>query len=98
MAGGIHHAVGRGTNGIAERGQQLEEDGGGMGFAVRGQAAHGQPRDAVECGIADDWIRGRTGWRRCGRSRAGLSLWLWLKLQWLAGELDHATLYVGQSR
>src|SRR5580658_627065 len=97
MAGSIDHAVGCGTNGVAERGQQLEEDGGGMGFAVRGQPAHGQPRDAVECGIAEDWIRGRTGWRRCGRRRAGLWLWLWLKLQLFAGEFDHATLYVGQS-
>ena len=35
MAGGIDHAVGCGTNGIAERGQQLEEYGGGMGLAVR---------------------------------------------------------------
>jgi hypothetical protein len=53
--------VGRGTNGMAERGQQLEEDGGGMGFAVRGQAAYGQPRDAVERGIAEGWNRGRGG-------------------------------------
>ena len=72
MAGGIDHAVGRGTNGIAERGQQLEEDGGGMGFAVRGQAAYGQPGDAVECGIAEDWSRERTGRWRCGRRWAGL--------------------------
>jgi hypothetical protein len=53
MAGGVDHAVGHGTNGIAERGQQLEEEGGRMGFAMRGQAAYGQPRDAVECGIAE---------------------------------------------
>src|SRR5580704_15088280 len=72
MAGSIDHAVGRGTNGIAERGQQLEEDGGGMGFAVRGQAAYGQPRDSVKCGIAEDWIRGRTGRWRGARRRAGL--------------------------
>ena len=69
-----------------------------MGFGVRGQRAYGHPRDAVECSFAEDWIRGRTGWPRCGRRRAGLSLWLWLKLQLLAGEFDHATLYVGQSR
>ena len=98
MAGSIDHAVGCGTNGIAERGQQLEEDGGRMGFAVRGQAAYGQPRDTVKCGIAEDWIRGRTGWRRCGRRRAGLSLCLWLKLQLFAGKFEHATLYVGHSR
>ena len=98
MAGSIDHAVGRGTNGIAERGQQLEEDGGGMGLAVRSQTAYGQPRDTVECGIAENWIRGRTGWRRCGRRRVGLSLCLWRKLQWFAGEFDHATLYVGKSR
>jgi hypothetical protein len=47
MAGSIDHAVGRGTNGIAEGGQQLEEDGGGMGLGVRSQGAYGQPRDAV---------------------------------------------------
>ncbi len=52
MAGSIDHAVGRGTNGIAECGQQLEEDGGRMSFCVWGQAAYGQPGDAVECGIA----------------------------------------------
>ena len=84
----------RGTNGVAERGQQLEEDGGGMGFAVRCQAAYGQPCDTVKSGIAEDWIRGHTGWPRCGRRRAGL----WLKLQVRAGEFDHATLYIGQSR
>ena len=72
MAGSIDHAVGRGTNGIAERGQQLEEDGGRMGFRVWGQGAYGQAGDAVECGFAEDWIRGRTGLRRCGRRRAGL--------------------------
>jgi hypothetical protein len=78
MAGGIDHAVGRGTNGVAERGQQLEEDGGGMGLAVRGQGAYGQPRGAVECGIAEDWIRGRTGLWRCGGRWVVLWLWLWL--------------------
>ena len=72
MAGGIDHAVGRGTNGIAEGGQQLEEDGGGMGFAVRGHAAYDQPRDAVECGIAEDWSRGRNGRWQCGRRGVGL--------------------------
>ena len=72
MAGSIDHAVGRGANGIAERGQQLEEDGGGMGLGVRGQGAYGHPRDAVECGLAEDWTRGRTGRRRCARRRADL--------------------------
>ena len=98
MAGSIHHAVGRGTNGIAERGQQLEEDGGRMGFRVWGQGAYGQAGNAVECGFAEDWIRGRTGLRRCGRRRARLQLCLCLKLQLIASEFDHATLYVGQSR
>jgi hypothetical protein len=72
MAGSIDHAVGRGTNAIAERGQQLEEDGGGMGLGVRGQGAYGHPRDAVECGFAEGWIRGRTGRWRCARRRAAL--------------------------
>ena len=99
MAGGIDHAVGRGTNGIAERGQQLEEDGGGMGFAVRGQAAYGQPRDAVECGIGEGWSRGTPGRWRCGRRGAGLSLCLCLVEPLLnAGEFGDAALYVGQCR
>jgi hypothetical protein len=38
MTGSIDHAVERGTNGIAERGQQLEEDGGGMGLGVGARA------------------------------------------------------------
>jgi hypothetical protein len=32
-----------------------------MGFAVWGQAAYGQPRDAVECGIAEGWLRDARG-------------------------------------
>jgi hypothetical protein len=72
MAGSIDHAVGRGTNGIAERDQQLEEEGGGMGFAVWGQGAYGQAGDAVECGFAEGWTRGRTGRWRFRRRRAVL--------------------------
>jgi hypothetical protein len=72
MAGSIDHAVGRGTNGIAERGQQLEEDGGGMGLGVRGQGAYGHPSDAVECGFAEDWILGHAGRGRCARRRAAM--------------------------
>src|SRR5271154_3021087 len=72
MAGSTDHAVGRGTSGIAERGQQPEEDGGGMGLGVRGQGAYGHPRDAVECGLAEDWIRGHAGRWRVARRRADL--------------------------
>jgi hypothetical protein len=67
-----------------------------IGFAVRSQAAHGQPRETVERGVAEDWFRGRTGRRRCGRRRE--VLYLWLKLQLFARKFEHATLYVGQSR
>jgi hypothetical protein len=97
MAGSIDHAVGRGTNGIAEGGQQLEEDGGGMGFAVRGQAAYDQPRDAVECGVAENWAWGRNGRRRCGRRRGYLYLFLFLELLLKGGEFFHPALYVGRS-
>jgi hypothetical protein len=69
-----------------------------MGFAVRGEGAYDASGRTVECGLTEDWIRGRAGQWRCERRRADLSLWLWLKLQWLAGEFDHATLYVRQSR
>jgi hypothetical protein len=67
MAGSIDHAVGRGTDGIAEGGQQLEEDGGWMGLGVRGQGAYSHPGDAVECGIDEDWILRHTGRQRCAR-------------------------------
>src|SRR5580704_15700711 len=98
MAGSIDHAVGRGANGIAERGQKLQEDASGMGFAVRGQPAYGQPGDAVECGVAEDWSWNCAGRWRCGRRLACLYLWLWLKVHLFSGEFEHATLYVGQSR
>jgi hypothetical protein len=61
-----HEKVETMAGGIAERGQKLQEDGSGMGLAVRGQAAYGQSRDAVECGIAEDWF-----WDCTGRSRVG---------------------------
>ena len=89
---------GRGTNGVAERGEQLEEDGCGMGFAVRGQAAYDQPRDAVECGFGEDWIRGHTGRRRCARRRADRQLCLCVDLLLNAFEFSDAALNVGQSR
>jgi hypothetical protein len=57
MPGSVDHAVGRGTYGITEGGEKLEENGGGMRLGVRGERAHGQPGDAIEGGFPEFWIR-----------------------------------------
>jgi hypothetical protein len=63
MPGSVDHAVGRGPHGIAEGGEKLEENGGGMRLGVRGQSAHGQPGDAIEGSFTEFWIH---GWARRG--------------------------------
>jgi hypothetical protein len=65
---------------------------------MRDQGAYGHPRDAVECGFAEDWIRGHTGWWRCARRRADMYPRLCLELLLSAGEFGDAALYVGQGR
>jgi hypothetical protein len=58
VAGGIHHAVRSATDHVAEGGQKLEQDGGGMGLGVRSDGADGEPGVAVESG---DGEPGQTG-------------------------------------
>jgi hypothetical protein len=41
MAGGIDHAMGSGASCVAKGGEQLEENGGGMGLSVRSDSANG---------------------------------------------------------
>ena len=96
VAGGIDHAVGAGADDVAESGEQLEEDGGGMSLGVRGEGADGEPGEAVKGSIAEYGMLGRGGrlWLRRGESRAGLLLWLGLGLD--AEQFVSATLYVGE--
>ena len=58
MTGGADHAVRAGANDVAKGGEQLEENGFGLGLSVRGQGAHGFSCEAVEresheCGVAE---------------------------------------------
>ena len=43
MAGGVDHAVGSAADEVAKGGQQLEKDGGRMGFGVRSDGTDGEP-------------------------------------------------------
>ena len=47
VTGGAHDAVGRGAGEVAEGGQELQEDGSGIGFGVRGKATDGEAGKTV---------------------------------------------------
>ena len=67
VTGGADHAVRAGANDVAKGGEQLQENGFGLGLGVRGQGAHGfsgetVERVSLEHGVAG--VLGRTrGWR-----------------------------------
>ena len=48
VTGGPDHAVRSGADDVAKGGEQLQENGFGLGFGVRGQGAHGLPGGAIE--------------------------------------------------
>ena len=52
MAGGIDHAVGSAADEVAKGGQQLEKNGGRMGFGVRSDGMDGEPGETLEGGFA----------------------------------------------
>ena len=55
MAGGVDHAVGAAADQVAEGGEELEENGGGVGLGVRGDGADGESGEAVKGGFAQLW-------------------------------------------
>jgi hypothetical protein len=59
VAGGADAAVKRGADEIAEGGEELQQDGGGIGFSVRGKAADDEAGKSVEGGIGERRRRGR---------------------------------------
>jgi hypothetical protein len=59
VAGGADAAVKRGADEIAEGGEELQQDGGGIGFNVRGKAADDEAGKSVEGGIGERRRRGR---------------------------------------
>jgi hypothetical protein len=91
VTGGIHHTVGAGANGVAEGGQKLEKNSGGMRLGVRGHGAYGQPGDAVKGGFAEFELGERRGRWPC-EGLAGLQLGLNVE------EFGRAALYVRQGR
>ncbi len=96
MASGVHHAVRARADQVAEGGEQLEKNGGGMGLSVRGQGADCEPGEAVEGGFAKPGAIGHTG--RGGRSRVDLRLRWRLKLLLDAEQLGPSTLYIRECR
>jgi hypothetical protein len=65
VAGGVDHAVGSAADEVAKSGQQLEKNGGWMGFGVRSDGTDGEPCQSVEGGFAQYGICGQVG--RCER-------------------------------
>ena len=47
VTGGSHDAVGRGADEVAKGGQELQEDGSGIGFGVRREATDGEAGKTV---------------------------------------------------
>jgi len=80
VAGGIDHAVGAATDQVAEDGQKLEENGGGMGLSVGSDGADGESGETMEGGFAQVGVRGGSGqgcarcfeWSRRVRAAGGL--------------------------
>ncbi len=60
VAGGLNHAVGAGTDEVAEGGQELEEDRSWVGFGVGGQEAHDAAGYSVEGCFVE--LRAGLGW------------------------------------
>ena len=61
VTSGAHEAVRRGADEVAKGGQELQEDGSGIGFGVRREAADDEAGKTVESRIG-----------QCGRSGSGL--------------------------
>jgi hypothetical protein len=72
VTGGAHEAVGRGADEVAEGGQELQEDGSGIGFGVRRKATDGETGKTVEgvVGQCGWWGRRGSGWQ--GERRLGI--------------------------
>ncbi len=62
MTGGSHDAVRRGAGEVAEGSQELQEDGRGIGFGVRGEATDGEAGKAVESRIGQCWRSNSLRW------------------------------------
>jgi hypothetical protein len=59
VAGGVDHAVGSTTEEVAKGGQQLEKDGGRVGFGVRSDGTDCEPRESLKGGFAQYGACGR---------------------------------------
>ena len=102
VAGGIDHAVGSGADEVAEGGEELEEDGGGMGLGVGSDGADGESCETVKggfgkhgicgCWRCERWLRRPVWpgwWFRVGFRRLGLSR-LWWEIEQFGSAVLHA--------
>jgi hypothetical protein len=103
VAGGIDHAVGAAADQVAEDGQKLEENGGGMGLSVRSNGTDGESGETMEGGFAQVGVRDGSGrgcarcfwWRRRVRPVGGL---FGLTFVQKREEFGLAPLYIGKCR
>jgi hypothetical protein len=64
MPSGVDHAVGSAPDQVAEGGEELEEDGGGVSLGVRGDGANDESREAMKRRFGEHRsraLRGRVG-------------------------------------
>jgi hypothetical protein len=67
MTGGVDHAVGSAPDQVAEGGEELEKDGGGVSLGVRGDGADGESSEAMERGFGEPRLRAFRARGRVGR-------------------------------
>ncbi len=76
VSGGSDHAVWSGADEVAKGGEELQENGLGLRFGVRGQGAHGFSGEAIERVLLEYGVAQVLGLGR--RFLAERRLWLWL--------------------
>ena len=87
VTGGADHAVWSGADDVAKGGEQLQENGFGLGLGVRGQGAHGLPGEAIERVLLEYGLQGVLGAGACCWGRGGCGGGPGVGLGWAARRL-----------
>ena len=96
VAGGADHAVRAGADDVAKGGEQLQENGLGLGLGVRGQGAHGFSGEAIERVLLEYGVAGVLGLGR--RFLAEKRPWLWLGFRRERSRIYGETVEAGLAR
>ena len=96
VPGGSDHAVWSGADEVAKGGEQLQENGLGLGLGVRGQGAHGFSGEAIERAFLEYGFHGLLG-LGC-RFLAERRPWLWLGFRRERSRIYGETVEAGLAR